>query len=357
MRVLVAGATGVVGLAAVKCFAESGADVVAISRRRIDLPNVTSLSVDLADRATCAAVFGAMSDVTHVVYAALYEKPGLFAGWREADQMERNLAMLQNLLDPLLAASPGLRHVSLLQGTKAYGAHVEPMKLPGREREPRHSHENFYWLQEDYLRAVQAGTSWHFTIWRPQIIFGEAFGSNMNPIPAIGVYASLLRAAGEPLHWPGGVNTVTEAVDADLLARAVRWAATDGPPRNETYNITNGDVFVMRNMWPAIAESFGMEVGDERPMALSEEMPKRQGEWTALHGRHQLRSPESLTEFVGQSFLYADMVLGYGRTAPGNPSLLSTVKLRTDGFSECFDTEDMFRKWFTYFRKQRLLPD
>lgn len=42
-----------------------------------------------------------------------------------------------------------------MQGTKAYGVHVEPMKLPGKEREPRHQHENFYWMQEDYLRGKQ----------------------------------------------------------------------------------------------------------------------------------------------------------------------------------------------------------
>jgi hypothetical protein len=54
-------------------------------------------------RRKCAEVFGGMGDVTHVVYAALYEKPGLIAGWRERDQMETNLRMLRNLFDPLVA--------------------------------------------------------------------------------------------------------------------------------------------------------------------------------------------------------------------------------------------------------------
>jgi hypothetical protein len=52
-----------------------------------------------------------------------------------------------------------------MQGTKAYGVHVEPMKLPGKEREPRHQHENFYWMQEDYLRGKQEnGHGWGWTI-------------------------------------------------------------------------------------------------------------------------------------------------------------------------------------------------
>ena len=39
---------------------------------------------------------------------------------------------------------------------------------------------------------------------RPQIIFGESFGSPMNLIPAIGTYAALLKEDGLPLFYPGG---------------------------------------------------------------------------------------------------------------------------------------------------------
>ena len=37
---------------------------------------------------------------------------------------------------PLHAVAP-LRHVTLLQGTKAYGAHLHPIPIPARERAPR----------------------------------------------------------------------------------------------------------------------------------------------------------------------------------------------------------------------------
>ena len=114
--------------------------------------------------------------------------------------------MLRNLFEPLASAAKNLQHVTLLQGTKAYGAHIEPFPVPARERWPRHPHENFYWLQEDYLRDKQKGKDWYWTILRPQIIFGESLGSNMNAIPAIGVYAALLREAGLPLSFPGGVR-------------------------------------------------------------------------------------------------------------------------------------------------------
>jgi len=318
---------------------------------------VELLSLDLLDAAKCAEVLGGMRDVTHVVYAALYEKPGLIAGWRERDQMETNERMLRNLFDPLEAAAAGLEHVTLLQGTKAYGSHIEPVPVPARERNPRHSHENFYWLQEDYLKAKQRGKRWHWTILRPQVIFGESLGSHMNEIPAIGVYGALLKEAGEPLYYPGGAqHRIFEAVDADLLARACAWAATSPACRNETFNINNGEPFEWRTVWPAIADALGMQPGPPRPMSLALEMPKRQSEWAAIVRKYGLRSPESLEEFVGQSFIYADRNFAYGQNAASAPTLASTLKARLAGFHDCVDTEEMFRRLFRRFQELRWLP-
>ncbi len=357
-KVLVAGVSGVVGYAAATQFAKDPAwEVVGISRRRPDrLDGVQHVCLDLADRVACEHALAGLADVTHVVYAALFEKPGLIPGWYEQDQMERNLAMFRNLMDPLTEAAQGLEHLSLMQGTKAYGAHIEPMKVPGREREPRHHHDNFYWLQEDDLRARQAGQPWSWTIMRPQIIFGEALGSNMNPIPALGVYAALLKQQGAPLHYPGGASMVSEAVDADLLARALKWAATAPGAANETFNVTNGDVFSLRHLWPAIADAFGMEEGDDQPCSLAADMPARQPEWAQAVERFGLCAPVDLGAFVGQSFIYADAILGYGMAQAPSPSLVSTIKIRQAGFTECIDTEDMFRRLMGRYQSIGLLP-
>src|SRR5690606_30798949 len=97
-HILVAGATGLVGFAAMKHFAERGYKVTALSRRKpFETFGATHIPLDLTDRAACADALSCMSDVTRVVYAALYEKPGLVAGWREADQIETNRLMLENL--------------------------------------------------------------------------------------------------------------------------------------------------------------------------------------------------------------------------------------------------------------------
>src|SRR6266852_961257 len=329
-KVLVAGASGLVGHAAVRHFASlADCEVVAVSRR-IPAPvgGAKFLSVDLLDQRRCREVFGQMSDVTHVVYAAVNEKPGLMEGWRDREQMQTNLTMLQNLFEPLEAVAKNLQHVSLLQGTKAYGAHLGPIALPAREHSRRHPHQNFYWLQEDYLKAKQRGKRWAWTILRPQVIYGESWGSHMNPIPAIGVYAALLKEAGLPLAYPGGPPRIFEAVDADHLARACAWAATSPNAGNEIFNVNNGEPFEWRTVWPAIADALGMAPGPDAPLSLAEEMPKREADWAAIVRKYGLRSPARLADFVGQSFIYADRNFGHGRAAPAPPTLASTVKIR-----------------------------
>lgn len=357
-HVLIAGATGLVGYAAMKHFAaRPECRVTAVSRRRpAETFGAEFHPLDLMDPAACRSFARELPDATHLVYAALFEKPGLYAGWFETDQIETNRVMLENLFEPLCERARGLRHVTLLQGTKAYGAHARPLPIPAREgRDEARDIANFYWEQEDYIRRKQAEQEWSFSILRPQVIFGMSIGGAMNLIPALGVYAALLKDRGEPLHYPGGDGPVVEAVDADLLARVIDWAGHCDAAANETFNVTNGDVFTWRNVWPAIADALGMEVGGDAPERLGDTMPARASHWDALRKQHSLVSPE-LQSFVGESFHYADFVLAHGATGGLPPALVSTIKLRQAGFHEVIDTETMFREWFRHFQHAKLLP-
>lgn len=357
--VLVAGATGLVGFAALKHFAQApDTAVVAVSRRMppgpaARQPAVRHLALDLTDADACRAAAPALADVTHVVYAALFELPSLVDGWRDERQIATNDRMLRNLLEPLIAAAPGLRHVTLLQGTKAYGVHVRPLAVPAREgRSEMRTQPNFYWAQEDYLRSAQAGRDWSFSILRPVLIVGEAIGGAMNLIPALGVYAAIMRERGPILPYPGGAERVSQAVDADLLAHAIAWAGEAEAARNETFNVTNGDVFTWPNVWPAIAEAAGMRAGAAEPFLLQS---LSRGDWDRIRAREGLLAP-ALPDFVGLSLEYADYQMRYGHTDPGQPAIVSTIKLQQAGFHEVMDTEAMFRKWFRVFQQQRLLP-
>jgi nucleoside-diphosphate-sugar epimerase len=359
MKVAVIGATGVVGRATAEHLAATGRDVVAVSRRPLDLPGVVHVPVDLADGPGSSEVLRspAFRDTTHVVYAALEESPDLAAGWRDDALIDRNSLLFRHALEPIIAEHGAtLRHVTLLQGAKAYGFHVGPRAVPGKERAPRDAHDNFYFRQEDALRALAEGTAWSWTVLRPQVVFGESLGSPMNLLPAVGVFAALEREHGRPLSFPGGPPSVQEAVDARLLARVVAWAGDAPVARGETFNVTNGDVYTWHDVWPTIADAFGMAVGEPEARALAVEMPTRAEEWAGVVDRHGLRAPRDLHAFVGGSWVYADILFGApGRVRPV-PALLSTVKLRQAGFGDCVDTEDMFRDWLARLQDRRLLP-
>jgi nucleoside-diphosphate-sugar epimerase len=352
--VLVAGATGLVGYAALKHFAAApDTNVVAVSRRLPPGIEVRHLALDLTNPVACRHAAETLREVTHLVYAALFELPGLVEGWRNDQQIGTNDRMLRNLLGPLLQVAPGLRHVTLLQGTKAYGVHVRPLAVPAREgRSEMREQPNFYWAQEDYLRSVQAGKDWAFTILRPVLIVGEAIGGAMNLIPALGAHAAVMRERGPILPYPGGAERVSQAVDADLLARVIAWAGDTQAARNETFNVTNGDVFTWPNIWPVIAETLGMRTGPDEPFLLQS---LGRADWDRIRQRHGLLSP-TLTDFVGLSLEYADYQMRYGHTEPGPPAIVSTIKIAQAGFHEVMDTEVMFQRWFKVFQQKRLLP-
>ncbi len=184
---------------------------------------------------------------------------------------------------------------------------------------------------------------------------GESLGSAMNLVPALGAFAACLREQGQPLPFPGGAERVAQAVDADLLARAIAWAGEAAGARNEVFNVTNGDVFTWPNVWPAIADAFGMEPGGHQPQSLAETMPRRAALWDQIRAKYRLVSP-ALDDFVGLSFQYVDDTMGYGRDVAGPPAIVSTIKIQQAGFHEVLDTEDMFRKWIRVFQNERLLP-
>ena len=357
-KVVVAGATGLVGNAALRHFGGvSGCEVVALSRRRPrDLHGARHVQADLTDAAQCAGIAPELRGATHLVYAALYEAPNLVDGWRDERQIRTNDLMLRNLMAVLEPAAPQLTHVALLQGTKAYGVHVRPLTVPAREgRSEMYEQPNFYWAQENFLRELQHGKAWHWSILRPVLIVGLAMGGAMDLIPPLGVYAAMLREQGRALDYPGGAARVSQAVDVDLLARAIAWAGEAEAARNEAFNVTNGDVFTWENVWPAIADALDMEPGDAIPLSLAQQYPKWIAPWETLRRRHNLISPD-LEAFVGLSFQYADYSMRHGQTQSGPPSIVSTVKINQAGFTEMMDTEAMFCKWFRQAREQRLLP-
>jgi nucleoside-diphosphate-sugar epimerase len=352
--VLIAGAGGLVGRATIEQYlARGGWDVIALSRRAPEpATGAAHVSVDLTDVQSCRTQLGSLRGVTHIVYAALFEKSDLAQGWLEDDQIATNLAMLTNLMDSVEPNNPTLRHITLLQGAKAYGVHLGQIPVPARENAPRHIHPNFYWAQEDFLTARQQGKAWGWTILRPQVVLGFALGSMMNMVAAVGAYAAISRELALPLIYPGIGSRVTEATDARLLARAIFWSGGAPTAFNQTFNVTNGDVFTWENVWPVVAKAFAMPIGLPHAMPLARIMPGRAATWQKIVERYDLQ-PSTLERLVSGSWQFADFA--FSRTH-STSSLLSTIKIREAGFGDCIDTEASLAWWLRHMQEQRILP-
>jgi nucleoside-diphosphate-sugar epimerase len=177
----------------------------------------------------------------------------------------------------------------------------------------------------------------------------------MNLPPVIGVYAAIRRELGLPFSFPGGATWVWEAVDTRLVAGALRWAADAPNAAGETFNLTNGEVFSFRDMWPAMAEVLGVATGADEPVSLAEYIPAHANAWERVVERHELRRIP-LPELLGESHFYADMCLAHGLKEPPAPVFVSTVKIRQAGFTMAWNTEDSFCYWLRDLINRRILP-
>jgi nucleoside-diphosphate-sugar epimerase len=362
-KLVIAGASGLVGSAALARFANrEDWEVIGVSRRRplVPLGKATHMAVDLLDQAECARVFGAIPDVTHLIFAALNERnDNLVAGWSDPKQIAKNSAMLSNLFDPLMSVTRSFRHVSLIHGGKAYGVHLagQNLPMPLREEMPRHAGDNFYHRQEDYVLAKQAGSSWHWTIFRPCMIFGTAVGSNMNTFLALAVLAALRKEAGLDLPNPSGRSGISEPTDADLIAEALEWAMDEPKARNEIFNINNGDLFSLHDGVPIVARCLGMEIGAPRRYDLDTEIAALADNWPGIVERYRLQAPKNVYELLGNSTQVAN---SWTADVPAADLLrwgmLSTVKIRQAGFQACVSSPDLLPKYIRRFQELRIIP-
>lgn len=341
---LVIGASGVIGAAHVRRLAGRAEDrVIALARRppTVAAANVSALALDLRRPEPVASD---LEPVTHAVFCAF----GDASGWEA--QRTVNTALFSAALDLLRNHCPRLIHVTLLQGMKAYGSHLGPFRTPARESDPRVPQGHYYYDQEDLLAESAARRGWRWTILRPHVVIGPARRSPQNLAAVLATYAAIRRSQGLPLAFPGppaAFDALYQATDADLLSKAIEWAGTLAVS-GETFNITNGDFFRWRHVWPKIASVFEMEAGAAEAMMLRETMSKAGPLWDRLVVQHGLE-PNRLDELV--SWPFADYVFGTTWDV-----MADTLKCRRHGFLEFLDSEQMLVDRLREMRDLKIVP-
>lgn len=321
-------------------------ELVGLSRRAPDFPTrARFLSVDLLDRADALAKLGSLADVTHLFYAAFQQAPT----WAGHDGP--NLALLENSVEPIAAASPVLEHVHLVEGTKIYGSHLGPFKTPAKESDPPHLLPNFYHTQESWLRRFRSGWPWSFSVLRPQTVCGFAVGNPMNLVVGLAVYAAISKELGLPLRFPGSekaFRSLYQVTDSELLAACMHWCATTPAARDQVFNITNTDYFRWENLWPGFARAFAMEPGGVQTLRLAEFMADKGPLWAEMRKKYDLL-PIPYEQLVAWPFVDYCLTRDYD-------VMTDTIKIRKAGFHLCEDSEEMFARQFAEFRRMRVIP-
>ncbi|GMX60298.1 SDR family oxidoreductase [Paenibacillus elgii] len=344
---LVVGANGVIGRNLIDhLITLPDWDVIGVSRRGGESSNhVRYVAADLLNIDELREKLSDLTEVTHIFYAAYQDRPT----W--AELVPPNLAMLMNIIEVIEPIASGLKHVSLMQGYKVYGAHLGPFKTPARETDANHMPPEFNIDQQDFLEQRQKGKAWTWSALRPSVVCGFSLGNPMNLAMVIAIYASISKELGIPLRFPGkpgAYNSLLEMTDAGLLAKATVWAATDERCANQAFNITNGDLFRWNELWPKIAQYFGLETAPPLQMSLDVVMADKELLWNKMVEKHGL-ARNSYKEV--SSWQFGDFVFAwdYDFFADG-------TKARRLGFHEFVDTEAMFMNIFDDFRKRKVIP-
>ena len=348
---LVVGITGITGQNAARALVEEGWPVYGLSRRtETTLPGVRHLAADVLDPDSLRQALAGI-DVSHLFFATWSRQD------TEAENCRVNSAMLRNTLEVVTSMST-LEHVCLVTGLKHYLGPFEayaqrPLETPFRETQSRVPYPNFYYDQEDLLFAAAAERGFSWSVHRASTIIGWALGNVMNMGVTLAVYGSLCRATGAPFVFPGspeGWAGIVDIVDARLLGHHLRWAATAPTARNEAFNVTNGDVFRWRQMWPILAADLGVEPvpypGHADPLA--DRMEFADEAWDRIVAEHGLVARRA-SELA--SWWHTDADLGRGMEAFADMS-----KSRRAGFLEFQTSSASFLDLFAQLREARIIP-
>jgi nucleoside-diphosphate-sugar epimerase len=347
-KALVAGALGVSGRALVNHLVSlPDWEVIGLSRRSPEFQSpARHIAIDLLKRSDVDACLRSLGEVTHIFYAALQPGSNFF------DEIPPNLYMLQNIVEAVEHTSRCFRKVVLLEGAKYYGAHLGPYKTPAKEDDPRHMPPNFYYDQEDYLKARSAGKAWSWTALRPSSICGFAVGNPMNMATVIAVYGSICKELGLPFRYPGSpaaYGRIMEMTDAALLAKAMVWAALNDRCDGEAFNITNGSFSRWEHVWPRLAEFFRMPCPPPQRFPLALFMSDKEPLWQAMAGKYNLLD---YTFRQAAAWPFGEIIFNIEYDV-----MSDTTKSRQFGFYEFVDTEEMLLRLLTQFQQMRFIPE
>lgn len=328
-------------------------------------PRIIFIALDFSESADNLAtkMKSLCGDVTHAYFSSYVHKD---------DFKELNIAnssLFENFLSALRKVAPVLENVTLQTGGKHYNVHLGPVPSPCREEDPRRtaSEDNFYFPQEDFLVASQKGQKWTWNVVRPEAIIGWTVKPNgMNSAMTFALYFIICKELGleasmptNQLYWEG----YDDVSCAQLIADLTIFVSTHPRCVNEAFNITNGDYFEWRYLWPRLASYFGASATPDqkfvkpRPEEGSVQLDTSLAEWSKdkreVWNRicEKANLPQAKATFDSGTWAYQDWV--FQRTWSAT---LSINKARKFGWNGHIDTHQAFVASFQKFKDLGQIP-
>ncbi len=342
---LVAGGSGFIGRRLVEQLRASGRRVIVLARRAPAEPMSDWIPIDLSSHDDCIRKLGKLAPATRLFYAARYSHS---EGMPES--VEINTAMLRNLVT-VVERSGQLRHVHAVHGSRYYGHRTLDVEMPMRECHPRGGEDNFYFAQEDFLRQAGTGKTWSWSTSRPHVFCDSSPDQRRSVILAVGIYAAIRKALGEPLDFPGtqrGYSVLGQFTDVQFLAHAMEWMSWNPACDGKSLNVVNGDVLSWAELWPHLARFLHMQDSGPREISLARYMENKDAVWDDIVKRHGLKSTR-LHEIA--DWPHADALFRRSRDIYSSMDLAASL-----GFKERVNTPAMFTRHLSSLMDQRILP-
>ena len=134
----------------------------------------------------------------------------------------------------------------------------------------------------------------------------------------------------------------------DFLATAMTWTATTPAAVNNAFNITNGDLFRWKDVWPRIAEFYDMPVADPQPIGVAAQMGDKGALWESMVEKHGLK-PYPLKQIVNWGYL--DMALNNDID-----QMSSLTKIFQAGWTNVWDSEETITRQLQKLRDDKIIP-
>lgn len=96
---------------------------------------------------------------------------------------------------------------------------------------------------------------------------------------------------------PKAYEVLVNVTDAQVLAKGMEFVSLQKSCRGEIFNITDGDIFRWKYLWPKFGKYFGIEVDEPQTFSLATYMADKGPLWEMMVKKHQL-ADQALNKLV-----------------------------------------------------------